>query len=90
MSKNAVTRNKIKRIFRKDIEKFDFINNIDLILIVYPNSLENIDLIPNELQKTLRKVNIYWFNSKKNFSFYNKGLSKNHLLWSWFFKYLLS
>lgn len=60
VSKNAVTRNKIKRLIRKNIEVFIFSEKkIDLIFLIYPNVLDEISGISNEINKALRKVNLY-------------------------------
>ena len=60
VSKNAITRNKLKRLIRKELENFSFNEDkIDLIFLIYPNILEKISEISNEINKALRKINLY-------------------------------
>lgn len=60
VSKNAITRNKLKRLIRKELETFSFSNNNnDIIFLIYPNILDKIEEIANETNKALRKINLY-------------------------------
>ncbi|MDA3839949.1 MAG: ribonuclease P protein component [Patescibacteria group bacterium] len=62
VSKNAITRNKIKRIVRKQIKEYTFNNNNkDIVFIVYPNFLEKTKESTNEIKKALSKIDIYRF-----------------------------
>lgn len=56
VSKSAFFRNSIKRKFRNSFKKY-FIEEkrVDIIVIVFPNVKENINLIDNEIQKIYRK-----------------------------------
>ncbi len=57
VSKNAILRNKIKRRIRKDLGEFEFNNkSFDILLIVFPSILDNLENIGDEIKKSLHKI----------------------------------
>jgi len=60
ISKIAVVRNHIKRLIRKEIEKYNFkSNNLDFIFIVFPIYKTKKFDIPNDIKTALAKIFIY-------------------------------
>jgi len=57
VSKNAVVRNRIKRLIRKEIVKKNLTNkSLDIVFIIYPNINQKLTNISEDVQEALGKI----------------------------------